>query len=796
MKRIINMALTFVLCLTLFAGCGETPVEPAPAPVPTPEPPDNIFDFTRENMPRMDGSTSLVPLSQAAASLLLGESREDVEDLVKFNRTSQSYRNLMWGNCDILIASVPSAEVYDELDNGNFNYEMAPIATDALIFVVNEGNPVDNLTTDEIIGIYTGVITNWSEVGGADEPIAAFQRNSGAGSQALMEKLVMKDIPMMAPPTELMAGSMGELMEYVRSYDNSSGAIGYSVYYYANDMLMAEGLKIISVDGVEPTDENIRDGLYPHLSNYYTVIAADEAEDSPARVMFEWLQSAEGQRLVESEGYVPVKGEDDFSMVSTSGGWMVSLHPEALTTVDSPEAKYSRMSLDHIPALIPSDDYGMLYPFVGMVNYDDWIGQKPVYGLFDENGRIVCDPVYAEVSRLAYWEDSMPVYVPMLLLGRSVDDGTALPKMMYNIAALDGSFVSPSFSNYQVFDFGVKCSMGYRDENFVIYDFDGNIIFRGRDIKKDGMKYEDILDGKGGYLLAWLDDGDGSDTYLIDPEGNILCGGWASAEFAGEGRLLVYGEGWQTALVDYAGNELIDATDGYMNLLPGDLIGFVNRSSGKTAVYDMDGNMLFELGGTSTRTAFGYINGLHFYRFDGTYFRLDGEWNAPAPLSACPIIYKQEENSLTLMNVLSGESLALETSPGQSAPLVEQLMVNYVTGPFSELPYIMVWDGSMEHPCELISWDLQNRFAPKNGAPGMGTYYTVIDVITGVEYIAVNDANFNTTLYSPELEPVAAPENWTGAWNGMLVKNDENFCTYTDMNSNVFFRYPLMINGD
>lgn len=527
-KKLISLCLVLSLCLALLCGCGGSPPPqaetppPAESPAATAEVPDNSFHFTRENVPRMDGSTSLVPLSQAAASLLLGESREDVDDLVKFNRTSQSYRNLMWDYCDILIASVPSADVYQELDDNNFNYEMAPIATDALIFVVNEGNPVDSLTTEEIIGIYTGEITNWSQVGGADEPIAAFQRNSGAGSQALMEKLVMKDTPMMAPPTELMAGSMGELMEYVRSYDNSSGAIGYSVYYYANDMRMAEGLKIIAVDGVEPTDENIRDGLYPHLSNYYTVIAADEAQDSPARVMFEWLQSAGGQRLVESEGYIPVKAYEDFIGIVTKSGFLVATHPEALTAVDSPEAKYSRMSLDHIPALIPGDDYGTLYPFEGIVNYDDWSGRKPVYGLFDAKGRIVCDPVYAEASRLAYWENAMPVYVPMLLLGRSVDDGTGLPKMMYSIATLDGSFVSPSFSNYQVFDFGMKCSMGYRDENFVIYGFDGSIIFRGSDIKKGDLIYEDILDGKNGYLLAWLDDGGGSDTYLIDPEGNIL----------------------------------------------------------------------------------------------------------------------------------------------------------------------------------------------------------------------------------------------------------------------------------
>ncbi|MBR2879470.1 MAG: substrate-binding domain-containing protein, partial [Oscillospiraceae bacterium] len=337
-KRLISLILALMLCLSLLAGCGEAPVPPAAQPTPeaspepTPEPTPELapeiegtpFAFTRENMPLMDGSTSLVPLAQAAASVLLGENRDDTEALTQFNRTSQSYRNLMWDYCDILIASVPAESVFEELEQQSFAYEMEPIATDALIFVVNEANGVDNLTTEEIIGIYSGEITNWSQVGGADEPIAPFQRNAGAGSQALMEKLVMKDVPMMTPPAEYMAGSMGMLMEYVKSYDNSANAIGYSVYYYANDMRMADGLKIISVDGVEPTDENIRSGAYPHLSNYYTVIAADEPSDSPARVMFEWLQSAEGQRLVEREGYVPVMDLTDApEKTATSGGFVV-----------------------------------------------------------------------------------------------------------------------------------------------------------------------------------------------------------------------------------------------------------------------------------------------------------------------------------------------------------------------------------------------------------------------------------------------------------------------------------------
>ena len=224
----------------------------------------------------------------------------------KFNHTTQSFRNLMYGSCDILIVGQPQAAVFDEMASAGFEYELAEIAMDALIFVVNENNPVESLTTEQIRGIYTGEITNWSEVGGLDAEIVPFQRNEGAGSQALMLKLIMGDTPIMEAPSELVAGAMGELMEVVKSYDNSANAIGYSVYYYANDMQMADGLKIIAVDGVQPCAETIRSGEYPHLNAYYTVIPATAAEDSPARILFNWLQTEEGQRLVDSEGYVSV----------------------------------------------------------------------------------------------------------------------------------------------------------------------------------------------------------------------------------------------------------------------------------------------------------------------------------------------------------------------------------------------------------------------------------------------------------------------------------------------------------
>ena len=318
MKKLISVLLAAVLALSLTA-CQRPQAQPVPAetepsqtqPAQT-EPPatgeaptmENAFQFTRETFPRLDGSTSMVPLAEAVASVLLGEDRESVTDLCQFNRTTQSFRNLAMGECDLLLAGEPNAAVFTEMEEQGFAYEIETIAMDGLVFLVNENNPVDSLTTDQIRDIYTGKITNWSQVGGSDAEIIPFQRNEGAGSQALMKKLVMGDTPLAEPPEEYMASSMGELMSVVKSYDNSANAIGYSVYYYANDMQMAQGLKLLKVDGVEPSRETIRSGEYPHRNAYYCVIPASAAEDSPNRILFDWLMSEDGQKLIDLEGYV------------------------------------------------------------------------------------------------------------------------------------------------------------------------------------------------------------------------------------------------------------------------------------------------------------------------------------------------------------------------------------------------------------------------------------------------------------------------------------------------------------
>lgn len=306
MKRVLSCtAAALALVVALTACSPKTAPGGSASSAPSSSSGETPFVFTRENLPRLDGSTSTVPLATAMCAVLLGEEPDQVSDLVSFSRTTQSYRNLMAGERDLVLAAEPEGEVLEQLQaEGHWLY--TPFATDALVFVVNEDNPVDNLTWEQVQKIYTGEITNWKEVGGSDLDIVPFQRNQGAGSQTMFEKLVMAGQSPMEAPEAWVPDSMQGLIDAVRQYDNTPSAIGFTVYYYANDMEMAQGLKVLSIDGVAPSSQTIRDGSYPFLNPYYVAIDQNTAADSPTRILYDWVLGPEGQKLAAMEGYVPV----------------------------------------------------------------------------------------------------------------------------------------------------------------------------------------------------------------------------------------------------------------------------------------------------------------------------------------------------------------------------------------------------------------------------------------------------------------------------------------------------------
>ena len=160
-----------------------------------------------------------------------------------------------------------------------------PIGLEAFVFFVNRDNPVDNLTVDEIRAIYAGDIRNWKSVGGENRVINPVTRLEGSGSQSMMDAF-MGDTPI---------GGKSALALF-------GGAIGFSFRYYLDDMVDNAGVKMLSVNGVYPSRDNIRTRTYPIVAQFFAIYRADNKNENIPRLI-EWILSEEGQTLIEACGY-------------------------------------------------------------------------------------------------------------------------------------------------------------------------------------------------------------------------------------------------------------------------------------------------------------------------------------------------------------------------------------------------------------------------------------------------------------------------------------------------------------
>lgn len=331
--KLMRLCLLVVM-LGLLTGCSQSPT-----PTDTP----GLRATIAANYPAVDGSTSAHPLQRTLACDLLdvpcawsAQSEESVQRTIipdpaqeipeqagqaildiKHNGTHGAYMNLIEGAADvILVARAPSADELQAAKENGVSLDARPAALDAFVFMVNVKNPVESLPLDTLHDIYTGQISTWAELDitidlesqGA-ESIQAYQRERNSGSQELMEKLVMQGTPMLDAPNmivETMLGPFNAIGGNPWTGEGDVLGLGYSVYYYANFMFPHEYVKLIGVDGVPPTSENIASGAYPLATEVHIAVREDTPQDSTAIMFRNWLLSDDGQRVIEESGYVPL----------------------------------------------------------------------------------------------------------------------------------------------------------------------------------------------------------------------------------------------------------------------------------------------------------------------------------------------------------------------------------------------------------------------------------------------------------------------------------------------------------
>ena len=180
-------------------------------------------------------------------------------------------------------------------------YKETVIAYDALAVVVNPGNKIDQLTREQLESIYTGKITNWKDVGGADLKIVLYSRESSSGTFEFFKEHVLNKKNF--ANTALLMPATGAI---VQSVSQTQGAIGYIGLAYIDKSVKA--LKVSYDSGktfVTPSVETAKNKSYPITRSlfYYYPVSVDKAV-SP---FIQFIVSDEGQKIVQTEGYVPLK---------------------------------------------------------------------------------------------------------------------------------------------------------------------------------------------------------------------------------------------------------------------------------------------------------------------------------------------------------------------------------------------------------------------------------------------------------------------------------------------------------
>ena len=280
-------------------------------------------EFTARHL-RLDGATALYPVYAAFVQavwpegeypLYAGGSDSPYAGLIACTNTVNAYERLMRRETDLIFAAAPSADQLAQAEALGVTLHLTPIGREAFVFFVNSRNPVTGLSVEEIQGIYSGKITNWSQVGGRNQSIRAYQRVENSGSQTALQAL-MADQPLMEPEQENRISAMDGIIRSVADYRNFSNAIGFSFRFYATELVTSQAIRLLALDGVYPTQETIRDGTYPLSSYFYAVTAAPigqlppQETDETLHAFLTWICSPQGQSLVEQTGYVGLSAED------------------------------------------------------------------------------------------------------------------------------------------------------------------------------------------------------------------------------------------------------------------------------------------------------------------------------------------------------------------------------------------------------------------------------------------------------------------------------------------------------
>ncbi len=286
-----------LLCLLLLASCGEK------GPL-----------LEEESFPVTGGSAMTAGLDRAVRSYLTGQSEAEAVRKTLHTAEDEAYEALLSGKADLIyVTGRPSDAWEKKAKEKGLSLEATAVARDALVFYVNEKNPVKSLTKDDLKKIYGGEVDSWRALSGDSVPIEAYECPEGSFYRTLMEDKIMGGDMTSGEPLEVVINEgedpllfsleSSSLAYRPATYRNSRGSIFYGGRHYLTGTEEARGIRLLKLEGAAPDDGEIASGRYDLTYDIYAVILSSSPEGSGERTVISWLLTEEGQKACKEAGY-------------------------------------------------------------------------------------------------------------------------------------------------------------------------------------------------------------------------------------------------------------------------------------------------------------------------------------------------------------------------------------------------------------------------------------------------------------------------------------------------------------
>ena len=288
MKKTLAMLLSAALCVSLFAGCSGGSANTSDPESTTPATGTQTAEETKlSGTVVTNGSTSMESVMGALIEAFK-EVQPDVQIQYTGSGSSAGITSAQDGTADIGLAS-------RDLKDDETGVKKITVAKDGIAIIVNPDNPVADLSIEQIAQIFTGEITNWSELGGSDGQVVPIGREAGSGTRDGFESITDTED---ACKYQNELTSTGEVIASVASNPN---AIGYTSLSAVDDTV-----KALTVGGVAPSEATVLDGTYAIQRNFNFILSDSTELSEAAQAFVDWATSTEASDLIAGAGAVPV----------------------------------------------------------------------------------------------------------------------------------------------------------------------------------------------------------------------------------------------------------------------------------------------------------------------------------------------------------------------------------------------------------------------------------------------------------------------------------------------------------